>query len=326
MASPKNIDDYIEHFPDRAKKKLKQLRKIISDMCPEAEEYIGYQMPAFKLNNKPLVYFSGYEHHIGFYAIPSAHKAFEKELANYKRGKGSVQFPLDQPLPISIIKKMIAFRIKENLQLLSREKPVKKKAKENTDTKNGIKTFQAKTRNEWRKWLEKNHEKEKSCWLIIYHKKSDVKSVYYDEAVEEALCFGWIDSKPNKRDEESSFLFFSQRNPKSKWSKLNKERVARLTKEKKILPAGQRLIDEAKKSGTWNALDVIDNIVIPDDLQKLFDKNKKAYENFKAFPPSSKKIILLWIEEARRSETREKRIEESVALAAKNIRANHYRQ
>ena len=90
---------------------------------------------------------------------------------------------------------------------------------------NNIKTFHAKTRKNWRKWLEKNHESEKSVWLIIYKKESETPSIYYPEAVDEALCFGWIDSKPNKRDEHSYYQFFSKRNPKSNWSKVNKEKI-----------------------------------------------------------------------------------------------------
>jgi uncharacterized protein YdeI (YjbR/CyaY-like superfamily) len=188
------------------------------------------------------------------------------------------------------------------------------------------KTVSAKTRKAWRKWLEKNHTNEKSVWLIIYHKESKTPSVYYDEAVEEALCFGWIDSKANKRDPESFFLFFAQRKPKSKWSKANRDRVARLTKEGLIAPTGQAMIDLAKKSGTWTALADVENSVIPPDLKKLFDKNKTAFKNFETFAPSSKRIILEWILNAKKPETRAQRISQTVQLAAKNIKANHSRQ
>jgi uncharacterized protein YdeI (YjbR/CyaY-like superfamily) len=189
----------------------------------------------------------------------------------------------------------------------------------------GFEAVIAKSRNAWRQWLIKNHKKEKFVWLIIFHKGSSTKSVYYPEAVEEALCFGWIDSKPNKRDNESFYLSFAKRSVKSKWSKINRERVAELTKRNLIMPAGQEMIELAKTSGTWEALTVIDNETIPDDLQKKFDRNKKAFKNFQAFPPSSRKIILMWISEAKRSETRKKRIDETIRLAKENIRANHYR-
>jgi len=184
--------------------------------------------------------------------------------------------------------------------------------------------FHAKDRKAWRKWLQKNHASKEFIWLIIYRKQSAIPSVYYDEAVEEALCFGWIDSKPNKRDEESFYLYFAKRNPKSKWSKLNKERVSRLIKEKQMTEAGMAMIDLAKTTGTWTALESSDNLEIPVDLKKEFSKNKAAFKYFKAFPPSAKKGILQWINDAKREDTRIKRIQETVSLAAKNVRANQY--
>jgi uncharacterized protein YdeI (YjbR/CyaY-like superfamily) len=191
------------------------------------------------------------------------------------------------------------------------------------ELKGGIKTFYGATRKEWRKWLTKNHAAEKNVWLTIYHKGSKTPSVYYDEAVEEALCFGWVDSKANKRDDESFLLYFAQRKPKSNWSKANRERVAKLTALGLMTEAGQKMIDLAKKSGTWTALVAVQNSVVPPDLQKLFNKNKTAFKNFQAFPPSSKRIILEWILNARKPETRTQRIKQTVELAAKNVRANH---
>jgi uncharacterized protein YdeI (YjbR/CyaY-like superfamily) len=191
---------------------------------------------------------------------------------------------------------------------------------------NNIKTFYAKTRKQWRVWLQNNHTIEKSVWLIIYKKESKTPSVYYPEAVDEALCFGWIDSKPNKRDEESYYQFFSKRNPKSNWSKANRERVEKLMEQGLITPSGHAMIDLAKKTGTWEALVEVQNSIIPEDLQKSFNKNKIAFKNFSAFPTSSKRIILEWILNAKKPETRQKRVEETIELAAKNIKANHYRQ
>lgn len=192
------------------------------------------------------------------------------------------------------------------------------------ELKDGIKTFYAKSQKEWRQWLEKNHESEKSIWLIIYKKESKTKSVYYPEAVDEALCFGWIDSKPNKRDAESFYQYFSKRNPKSNWSKVNKEKVKRLLAEGLITKSGLLAIEIAKQNGTWNALDEVEEIIIPDDLQKAFSKKKSALTNFEKFPRSSKRGILEWILNAKRPETRQKRIQETVDLAEKNIKANHY--
>ncbi len=192
--------------------------------------------------------------------------------------------------------------------------------------KDGILTFHAKTQEEWRMWLETNHLVEKAIWLIIYKKNSKIPSVYYPEAVDEALCFGWIDSKPNKRDEESYYQFFSKRNPKSNWSKVNKEKVARLLAQGWIAPAGIEAIEIAKKNGTWTALDDVDKLIVPDDMQKLLNLNKIAKDNWERFPPSARRGILEWILNAKQATTRQKRISETVALAEKNIKANHYRQ
>ena len=191
--------------------------------------------------------------------------------------------------------------------------------------KDGIKTFYAKSRKEWREWLEKNHEIEKSIWLIIYRKESEISSVYYPEAVDEALCFGWIDSKPNKRDDKSYYQFFSKRNKKSKWSKINKAKVSKLIKAGLMHPSGLKMIEVAKKNGTWNALDEVENLTIPEDLQTYFEKNSIAFQNWNNFPPSSKRGILEWILNAKKPETRKKRIEETVRLASENKRANHFR-
>jgi len=191
---------------------------------------------------------------------------------------------------------------------------------------NGIKTFHARTRNEWRNWLVEYHQLEKSVWLIIYHKSSDIKSVYYEESVEEAICFGWIDSIAHKRDEESKYQFFTQRKPKSNWSKTNRVRVEKMIAQGLMTPSGLKFIDMAKQSGTWEALVDVQNSVIPDDLQNELNKSKTALKHFLAFSPSSKRIILEWILNAKKDETRQKRIEETVRLATDNIKANHYRQ
>lgn len=109
-----SVNAYIESFPLEVQSRLADIRSLILKTAPDAKESISYGMPAYKLNRKPLVYFAGYKSHIGFYATPSGHSEFEKELSNYKQGKGSVQFPLDEPLPLSLIKRIVQFRVKEN--------------------------------------------------------------------------------------------------------------------------------------------------------------------------------------------------------------------
>lgn len=110
----KDVDVYIDQFPDEVKEILRQMRELIKTVAPDVTEGISYGMPAYKTDGKPLVYFAAYKNHIGFYAIPTGHKKFEKELAEYKHGKGSVQFPIDTPIPYELIKRMVKFRLSEN--------------------------------------------------------------------------------------------------------------------------------------------------------------------------------------------------------------------
>jgi uncharacterized protein YdeI (YjbR/CyaY-like superfamily) len=187
------------------------------------------------------------------------------------------------------------------------------------EKKNGVRTFNPANRSAWRKWLAANHTSTEAVCLIVFHKSSKTPNITYDEAVEEALCFGWIDNKGMKRDDQSMYLQFCPRKEKSNWSKPNKERVERMTQQGLMTPAGQYFIDIAKKSGKWDAADQAD--IIPADLQKAFDKKKKAFKNFQAFAPSSQRLIIQWIIDAKKPETRQQRVEKTVELAAQNIKA-----
>jgi uncharacterized protein YdeI (YjbR/CyaY-like superfamily) len=185
--------------------------------------------------------------------------------------------------------------------------------------------YYPKNRKAWRDWLQKNHAVKQNIWLIIYRKGTGKPSVTYDEIVEEALCFGWIDSKPNKRDDESYFRFISPRKPKSVWSALNKKRIEKLLKENLITNAGWQKIKVAKKDGSWTVLDKIEALEMPAPLKKAFVKNKTGLKNFENFPPGTKKQIYQWIGSAKTETTQQKRITETVTLAEKNIRANQWK-
>jgi len=173
-------------------------------------------------------------------------------------------------------------------------------------------TFYAKSSTEWRSWLQENHLIKDNIWLIIYRKEIDSPSVYYSEAVDEALCFGWIDSLANKRDDKSYYQFFSKRKPKSNWSKVNKLKVEKLLRENKMMPQGLKIVEYAKQTGSWDALNKVDELVIPDEMNELFKKNTTAKTNFENFPPSAKRGILEWIYNAKQETTRLKRITETV--------------
>ena len=183
-----------------------------------------------------------------------------------------------------------------------------------------------KTRSEWREWLRNHHTQTEGIWVISFKKASGKSRMDYDEAVEEALCFGWVDSKPNKLDEERAMLWFAPRKAGTGWSKLNKSRVEKLIIDGLMTPAGLAKIEAAKQDGSWNALDSIEALEIPPDLAKALGNNQVAQQYFNEFPRSVKRAILEWIASAKKADTRAKRIDETVTSAAKNIRANQWWQ
>ena len=184
------------------------------------------------------------------------------------------------------------------------------------------KTTHPKTRSQWRKWLEKNHSTSPGVWLIYYKKESGKRKFDYADAVEEALCFGWIDSLPRKLDNERAMLKFTPRKPNSVWSKLNKQRIEKLIEQKMITAAGINKIEEAKKNGSWNILNNsdyhADNNSLPEDLKKALHKNKKVLANFLAFPPGYRKRFLFWIDSAKTTSTKDARIRQTVLMAGAN--------
>lgn len=172
-----------------------------------------------------------------------------------------------------------------------------------------------------RNWLSEHYEQTESIWLVTYKKHVKDKYVSYDEIVEEAICFGWIDSVARKLDGDRTQCLLSPRKPKSVWSRVNKLRVDKLLDQGLIQPCGQAKIDIAKENGMWTFLDDVEALIIPEDLAIQLNNNPVAKENFEAFSPSSKKGILQWIKMAKKADTRKQRIEKTAALAAENIKA-----
>lgn len=184
-------------------------------------------------------------------------------------------------------------------------------------------TLFASTTAEWRAWLAQNCQSEREVWLVIHHKDSGRPSLRYHESIEHALCYGWIDSHAREHDADSSRLRFTPRNPRSTWSRVNRQRAATMIERGLMTEHGQALIELARANGTWQVLSDADSSAIPDDLQESLDRNEAARTNFQNFPPSSKRLILEWVATAKRSDTRRRRINRTVDLAAVNIRANH---
>jgi len=188
----------------------------------------------------------------------------------------------------------------------------------NMETFEGIATFYATSRAEWRNWLDRHSETEQRIYLIIYHVKSETPSVHFREAIEEAICFGWIDSKGKKRTADSFYLCFNKRNPKSSWGKRSRERANRLIRDGSMTNRGQAMIDLAKQTGTWDAHIDAQNGVIPADLEQELERNPIARKNYECFAPSSQRVVLEWISKGKRPETRRRRIIQAVQLAETN--------
>lgn len=187
-------------------------------------------------------------------------------------------------------------------------------------TESEIKTFCPASRQQWRVWLEAHHEQEKSVWLIFHKNKSNLPTITWSEAVDEALCFGWIDSIAKPLDDERFMRFFSRRKAKSVWSKINKEKVRRLTDEGLITQAGFDCIETAKQNGSWTILDEAEELIIPADLDEELQKIPNAKSYFLSLSKSDKRNILQWLAQAKRADTRQNRITEIVTLAAQNLK------
>ena len=186
-----------------------------------------------------------------------------------------------------------------------------------------IETFYPASQIAWRKWLQKNHKSKQAVWLIFYSKSSVNVSISWSNAVDEALCFGWIDSKKIKVDEETSHQYFSKRKPKSTWSKINKDKVERLVEQGLMTEAGFASIEIAKNNGSWTLLDEVEQLVIPKDLEAEFTNKPKSKDFFISLSKSTRKAILQWLILAKTTETRQKRIAEIIENAGQNLKPKH---
>jgi uncharacterized protein YdeI (YjbR/CyaY-like superfamily) len=184
--------------------------------------------------------------------------------------------------------------------------------------------FTPSSRQDWRNWLAENHQSKDFIWLIYYKKKTGKPTIQYSDAVDEALCFGWIDSKLKSIDDESSMQYFCKRKPKSVWSKVNKAKIERLTAEGLMTEAGFKVIEIAKQNGQWNILDDAEAHIIPEDLDLEFQDFPKAKDYFLALSKTDKRNILQWLVLAKRTETRQARIKEIVSLSLKGQKPKQF--
>jgi len=168
--------------------------------------------------------------------------------------------------------------------------------------------FCPKNRADWRAWLAQNHEEKHSVWLIFHKKHTLNYNLSWSESVDEALCFGWIDSTKRPIDKDTFKQYFSKRKAKSNWSKINKDKVKTLIDQGLMEEAGSRSIALAKKNGSWEILDAIEALVVPADLKEKLAMYQGAMEYYESLSKSQKKILLHWVMSAKKKETRQKRV------------------
>jgi uncharacterized protein YdeI (YjbR/CyaY-like superfamily) len=178
-------------------------------------------------------------------------------------------------------------------------------------------TVQPAGRTEWREWLAANHQTAAGVWLITWKRRTGKPTVAYEDAVEEALCFGWIDGMMNRLDDERLMQWFAPRRPKSTWARTNKERVARLEAAGLMTDAGREAIAIAGTNGSWESLDVIDGLVVPDDLAAALASSPRARERFDASSASVRRAALAWVYQAKRASTRATRVERIAEVASR---------
>ena len=176
------------------------------------------------------------------------------------------------------------------------------------------------SRAHWRAWLAQHHADTPGVWLVLW-KRDRGPHVPYDDVVEEALCFGWVDSQVKGLDADRGLQLMTPRRPTSTWARSNKERVARLTAAGLMTPAGLAVVEAAKASGSWSLLDTVEALEEPAELRAALDAVPAARTAWEGFPPSAKKQLLFWVVSAKTSPTRERRITTIVAEAAEGRRA-----
>ena len=173
----------------------------------------------------------------------------------------------------------------------------------------------------WRAWLEANHATASGAWLVTWRPRSGRIGLDYEAAIEEALCFGWVDSTAGRVDDDRGKLYFAPRKPRSGWAATNKVRAERLIAAGRMAPAGLAAIERAKTNRTWEVLDTVERLEVPDDLRAALEASPPAALNFAAFSPSARKGLLAWVAFAMRPETRAARVRQVAEAAARNKRA-----
>jgi uncharacterized protein YdeI (YjbR/CyaY-like superfamily) len=182
----------------------------------------------------------------------------------------------------------------------------------------------AETVAQWHRWLEVHHTRPKGVWLVSWKRHAGKPRMTYEESVEDAVCYGWIDSKSARLDDDREMTWFAPRRKGSGWSRSNKERIERLEAQGRLTAAARALVKQAQADGTWTILDAVEDLIVPDDLAAAFEAHPGSRAHWESFPRSVRRSILEWIVMAKREETRTKRIDQTASLAQHGERANQW--
>jgi uncharacterized protein YdeI (YjbR/CyaY-like superfamily) len=184
----------------------------------------------------------------------------------------------------------------------------------------GRESVHLETVGEWREWLERNHRRKQGVWLVSWKPRTGRPAIAYEAAVEEALCFGWVDSTYRSLDDERGMLWYSPRRVGSLWARSNRERVARLEAEGRMTVAGRAAVERARADGSWTLLEPVEDLLVPEDLGVALEARRGAWARWASFPPTAQRAYLLWIATARREATRRARVEQSAERIARGER------
>ena len=297
---PHTVDDYLAAVRDDKRAALETLRKNIGAAAPNAEECLTYQLPAFRLDGKMLVAFGATAKHCAFYPMSaSTIEAHKEELKGYHTSKGTIRFQAANPLPATLVRKLVKARIAEN-------------AGARAMSPETLKSLDLQKREQWRTWLARHHHSESEVWLVFHKRQTGRRSIAYDEAVDEALCFGWIDSLIKRLDDDRYARKFTPRKPDSRWSPGNRKRYAQLKASGRLTLSGlQRAPTDRRYDAPRSSPSKV-----PQYIQHALKSRPAVWNYFQRLAPSHRCRYVLWIDSAKREQTRTRRLEEALGLLA----------
>ncbi len=313
MAANNSTGSYLAALPEEQRAALQKLHGQVLAAAPGATAHFGYGMPGFKYNGHPLLYLGAAKHHVALYgAVPAG---FKERLKGFTVTKGSIQFKPNKPLPAALVKAIVKAKVAE----IELRWPTGGKAKK-PNAANAIGLEQPtilsfETAQQWDAWLKKHGASSPGIFLQIGKKHSGLRSITSPEALEVALCHGWIDAIRKPKDEQSFLQRYVPRGPRSIWSKINKKKAEELIAAGLMLPAGLAAVEQAKKNGQWQrAYAPASTITVPSDLQAELDRNKKAKAFFATLKSNNRYAILHRLHTAKKPETRAKRLQQYIGM------------